>query len=55
MRHEFLAKIRSEGAWQKIQAVLTSKGGTLAFAVINEIATKGWRNNNCYRVVVSIS
>jgi hypothetical protein len=38
--HEFLAKIRSEGVWQKIQAVLTSKGGTLAFAVINEIASK---------------
>jgi hypothetical protein len=38
--HEFLAKIRSEGVWPKIQAVVASKGGTLAFAVINQLATK---------------
>ena len=38
--HEFLAKIRNEGVWQKVQGVVTSKGGTLAFAVINQLATK---------------
>jgi hypothetical protein len=38
--HEFLAKIRSDSVWQKIQAVIVSKGGMLAFAVINQRATK---------------
>lgn len=38
--HEFLAKIKNEGVWQKIQSVLASKSGTLAFAVINQLATK---------------
>lgn len=38
--HEFLAKIRTDGVWHKIQTVMTSKGGTLAFAVINQLATK---------------
>ena len=38
--HEFLAKIKNEGVWHKIQTALSSKGGTLAFAVINQLATK---------------
>lgn len=38
--HEFLAKIRSDGVWNKVQSVIASKGGTLAFAVINQLATK---------------
>jgi hypothetical protein len=38
--HEFLDKIRSDGVWQKIQALIASKGGSLAFAVINQVATK---------------
>jgi hypothetical protein len=38
--HEFLAKIRSDGVWQKIRSAVSSSGGTLAFAVINQLATK---------------
>jgi hypothetical protein len=38
--HEFLAKIRSDGVWKKIQTVIASTGGKLAFAVINQLATK---------------
>jgi hypothetical protein len=38
--HEFLAKIKNEGVWQKIRDVLTSKGGSVAFSVINQLATK---------------
>jgi len=38
--HEFLAKIKNDGVWHKIQAALGSKGGTLAFAVINQLAKK---------------
>jgi hypothetical protein len=38
--HEFLAKIRNDSVWQKIQTAIASKGGTLAFAVINQLATK---------------
>jgi hypothetical protein len=38
--YEFLAKIRSDGVWPKIQSAIASKGGTLAFSVINQLATK---------------
>jgi len=38
--HEFLDKIRSDGVWRKIRDVAASKGGSLAFAVINQIATR---------------
>ena len=38
--HEFLAKIRSEGTWQKVKDLALSKGGSLSFAVLNQVATK---------------
>ena len=38
--HEFLAKINSEGVWPKLRAFIASKGGSVAFAVVNEMATK---------------
>ena len=38
--HEFLAKIRSENAWHRLQAAVGSKLGGLEFAVINQLATK---------------
>lgn len=38
--HEFLTKIKSDGTWKKIQRVLSSKGGALGFAIINQLATK---------------
>jgi hypothetical protein len=38
--HEFLSKIRSDTVWQKIKSTLLSKGGTLAFAAVNDLATK---------------
>jgi hypothetical protein len=38
--HEFLAKIRNEGVWHKVQGVIASKGGSLTFAVISQLATK---------------
>jgi len=37
---EFLQKIRNETTWQKIKDVILSKGGVLAFSVINELATR---------------
>ena len=38
--HEFLAKIRAEGTWQRIKTTVTSKGGTLTFTIISELAMK---------------
>ena len=38
--HEFLAKVRNEGVWQRIKTTLGAKGGSLAFSVVNELATK---------------
>jgi hypothetical protein len=38
--HEFLAKISSEGVWPKLKQMIASKGGSVAFAVINQVATK---------------
>jgi hypothetical protein len=38
--HEFLEKIRNERTWKKIKETILSKGGALAFNVINELATR---------------
>lgn len=38
--HEFLAKISADGVWPKLKALVASKGGSMAFAVINQLATK---------------
>jgi hypothetical protein len=38
--HEFLSKIRSETVWQRIKSTIAAKGGAVAFAVVNELATK---------------
>ena len=38
--HEFLAKIRADSVWQKIKTTITSKGSSLAFTVINQLATR---------------
>lgn len=38
--HEFLDTVRSEGVWQRIKTTLVSKGGSLAFDVVNEMAKK---------------
>lgn len=38
--HEFLAKVRDEGRWQKVLATIQERGAALAFSVINQIATK---------------
>lgn len=38
--HEFLSKIGSESVWQRIKSTITTKGGALAFGVVNELATK---------------
>jgi hypothetical protein len=37
--HEFLDKIRSETVWRRILGTIKGKGGSLAFAVINRLAT----------------
>jgi hypothetical protein len=37
---EFLAKISNEGVWPKLKGMMGSKGGSLAFTVINQLATK---------------
>ena len=38
--HEFLDKIRDKYLWQKTKNVISSKGGSLAFSVINQLVTK---------------
>lgn len=38
--HEFLAKVKSDNVWRQVRDVIESKGGTLAFSVINTLATK---------------
>lgn len=38
--HEFLMKVQSETTWQRIKETVTARGGPLAFAVVNELATK---------------
>lgn len=38
--HEFLMKVQSETTWQRIKETVTARGGALAFAVVNELATK---------------
>lgn len=38
--HEFLEKIRNETTWNKIKETILSKGGTFAFNIINELATR---------------
>jgi hypothetical protein len=38
--HEFLAKIRSEGVWQKAKTVTLEKAGALSFAALNQIVTR---------------
>jgi hypothetical protein len=38
--HEFLAKISADGVWPKLKAMIGSKGGSMAFTVINQLATK---------------
>ena len=37
---EFLAKVRSEGVWQRIKSTITAKGSAFAFGVVNDLATK---------------
>ncbi len=37
--HEFLGKIRDDKVWNKIKTVISSKGGSLVFSVINRLAT----------------
>ena len=38
--HEFLAKISADGVWPKLKQAIGSKGGSVAFGVLNELATK---------------
>lgn len=38
--HEFLAKVKNDGVWNKILNVVTVKGGSLAFSVVNQLATR---------------
>ncbi|MEK7761281.1 MAG: DUF2513 domain-containing protein [Nitrospirota bacterium] len=38
--HEFLAKVKNEGVWKKIRVVVAAKGGSLAFSVVNQLATR---------------
>jgi hypothetical protein len=37
---EFLAKISADGVWPKPKAFVESKGGSVAFGVINQLATQ---------------
>lgn len=37
--HEFLDKVRDETVWRKITSMVSSRGGSVAFSVINQLAT----------------
>jgi len=37
--HEFLGKIRDDNVWNKIKNIVSSRGGTLVFSVVNRLAT----------------
>ena len=38
--HEFLDKVRNGNVWIRIRDAITSKGGSLAFSVVNHLATR---------------
>jgi hypothetical protein len=38
--HEFLTKVKNEGVWNKILAVVAAKGGSMAFSIVNQLATR---------------
>lgn len=38
--HEFLDKVRNETVWRRIRDVIASKGGSVAFSVVNQLATR---------------
>ena len=38
--HEFLDKIHSETAWQRVRDIISEKGGSIAFGVVNQLVTK---------------
>ena len=38
--HEFLDNVRNETVWKRIREVILSKGGSLAFSVINQLASR---------------
>jgi hypothetical protein len=38
--HEFLDKVRSESVWNKIRSTIASQGGSIAFALVNQLATR---------------
>jgi hypothetical protein len=42
--HEFLAKIRDNGLWQKTKDIILSKGGQLTFNTITTVATMLMKN-----------
>lgn len=37
--HEFLDKVRDDTVWRKITGMVSSKSGSVAFSVINQLAT----------------
>ena len=38
--HEFLDKVRNESVWNKIRSTIASQGGSIAFALVNQLATR---------------
>ena len=38
--HEFLDTVRSDNVWGRLQNVIASKGGALAFGVVSQLATR---------------
>jgi hypothetical protein len=38
--HEFLARIRNQGIWQQVKTKITSSGGSLAYDLIKQVATR---------------
>jgi hypothetical protein len=38
--HEFLVKVRNDGVWRRVKDAVASKGGSLAFSVVNHLATR---------------
>ena len=38
--HEFIGKVKDERVWERVKSIVASKGGTLTFDVVSEIAKR---------------
>jgi len=38
--HEFLDNVRHDNVWERIRQIVISEGGSLAFGIVNQLATR---------------